>query len=184
MPEQMSSLEYGTLWRRYCAFAIDCAICAVLSAVYALALYSFTGVFFEVIHSAVLFYLGLYVIGFCYFVFLESSSLQGTFGKLFMGLKVTGRDGNGIGLKCAFVRCFAKLILPISICIGLFLLISPFFALGFSFPEYSVIFPFTLAFLYVGFAGLFMMVWTSEKQGLHDFISGTLVVKLEDSPQS
>jgi uncharacterized RDD family membrane protein YckC len=50
-----------------------------------------------------------------YFVFLESSLLKGTFGKVLFRLKVVDNKGNRISLFRAFVRYFVRIISIITV---------------------------------------------------------------------
>lgn len=77
-----------------------------------------------------------------YFVLMESSSKQGTLGKMAVGIIVTDTNGNRITWMRALGRYFAKILY------GIVLLI-----------------------------GYIMVAFTERKQGLHDMICSTLVVK-------
>ena len=80
------------------------------------------------------------VLAWVYFATMESSSKQGSLGKMALGIKVTDYNGEKISFGKASGRFFGKILSGIIIGIG---------------------------FLMVGF--------TSKKQGLHDFMAGTLV---------
>lgn len=77
-----------------------------------------------------------------YFVLMESSSKQGTLGKMALGLIVTDTQGRRISFGRALGRYFAKILS------GLILLI-----------------------------GYIMIAFTERKQGLHDMIASTYVLK-------
>lgn len=77
-----------------------------------------------------------------YFVIMESSSKQGTLGKIAVGIIVTDTDGNRISAARALGRYFAKILS------GIILLI-----------------------------GYIMVAFTERKQGLHDMICSTLVLR-------
>lgn len=77
-----------------------------------------------------------------YSTLMESSSNQGTLGKMAVGIKVTDADGDQISFGRATGRYFSKIISAI--------------------------------ILYIGFI---MVAFTGKKQGLHDIIAGTLVVR-------
>jgi uncharacterized RDD family membrane protein YckC len=77
-----------------------------------------------------------------YGAILESSPMQGTVGKMALGLKVTDLDGNRIGFGRASGRAFAKILSGCAL-----------------------------------FIGYIMAAFTPRKQGLHDMIAGTLVVR-------
>jgi uncharacterized RDD family membrane protein YckC len=80
--------------------------------------------------------------GWLYFAVMESSSKQGTLGKMVLKLKVTDLNGNRLGFGRATGRYFAKWINSFALYVG---------------------------WIIAGF--------TARKQGLHDFIAGTLVLK-------
>jgi uncharacterized RDD family membrane protein YckC len=77
-----------------------------------------------------------------YEAFMESSSYQGTLGKMIFGMKVTDLNGNRISFERATGRHFAKWLSAMILGIG---------------------------YIMVGF--------TDRKQGLHDLLAGTLVLR-------
>jgi uncharacterized RDD family membrane protein YckC len=82
------------------------------------------------------------LVAWLYFALLESSSSQATLGKMVLGLKVTGLDGDRITFLRATGRYVAKILSALILLIG-----------------------------------FLMVAFTEKKQGLHDLIAGTLVVK-------
>jgi uncharacterized RDD family membrane protein YckC len=82
------------------------------------------------------------IVSWLYYAFMESSSKQGTLGKMALGLKVTDLTGNRISFGRATGRYFGKILSQIILDIG-----------------------------------FLMIAFTEKKQGLHDIIAGTLVVK-------
>jgi uncharacterized RDD family membrane protein YckC len=78
-----------------------------------------------------------------YFSLMESSSSQGTVGKIVCGLRVTDTQGRRISFGRATGRYFAKILSALIL-----------------------------------FIGYLMVGWTRQKRGLHDFIAGTLVVRI------
>ncbi len=82
------------------------------------------------------------IIEWLYYALMESSSKQGTLGKMALGLKVTDLNGNRISFGRATGRYFGRI------------LSGMIFNIGF-----------------------LMIAFTAKKQGLHDIIAGTLVVK-------
>lgn len=99
-----------------------------------------------------------------------SSKYQGTPGKMFFGLKVTDLTGNRISFWRAFCRysfynLFSLLIFfifmevrtvslsPILYCVALMMMVS------------------------MPIIGYLMILFTERKQGLHDKIAGTIVIK-------
>lgn len=91
------------------------------------------------VSSALIF---IYAIAILYFSIMESSKLQGSVGKLAVGIKVTDLNGDRISFGKALLRSFGKII-------------SGFI-------------------LYIGYI---MAAFTEKKQGLHDMIASTLVLK-------
>lgn len=61
------------------------------------------------------------IIGITYFAGMESSSYQGTLGKMACGIKVTDMEGNRISLGKATGRYFSKFISAIILGIGFFM---------------------------------------------------------------
>jgi len=58
------------------------------------------------------------VVGWLYFATMESSSKQGTLGKMALGIKVTDLSGNAISFGKATVRHFSKIISTIILLVG------------------------------------------------------------------
>ncbi|KJS65552.1 MAG: hypothetical protein JL50_17585 [Peptococcaceae bacterium BICA1-7] len=56
-----------------------------------------------------------------YFAKMESSSTQGTLGKMFFGIVVTDLNGQRISFKTASIRFFSKLISAVILLIGFFM---------------------------------------------------------------
>ena len=82
------------------------------------------------------------LIDWLYHAIMESSSCQGTLGKMAIGAKVVNASGNRISFAQATGRHFGKIISALFFCIG------------------------------------YMMVgWDERKQGLHDKMAGTFVVR-------
>jgi len=79
---------------------------------------------------------------FLYFILMESSSKQGTLGKMAVGIKVTDMKGVRISVGRSAGRFFVKVFSGM------------FFGIGY-----------------------LMVIFTAKKQGLHDIIAETLVIK-------
>lgn len=82
------------------------------------------------------------LVSWLYYAIMESSSKQGTLGKMATGLKVTDLNGNRISFGRASGRYFGRILSGIILDIG-----------------------------------FLMIAFTQKKQGLHDMIAETLVVK-------
>jgi uncharacterized RDD family membrane protein YckC len=63
------------------------------------------------------------IIAWLYFSLLESSSQQGTIGKIFLRIKVTDLKGNRIGFFKATIRHFMKIVSAIVLGIGFLMVI-------------------------------------------------------------
>lgn len=63
------------------------------------------------------------IVGVVYFAGMESSSRQGTLGKIAFNLKVIDKSGNPISFMNAMGRYFAKIISALLLCIG-FLMVA------------------------------------------------------------
>jgi uncharacterized RDD family membrane protein YckC len=132
-PSHSATLEYAPVWRRFVAAVIDVAtvITVVLPGVLA---------FFWLVEivtgwvgmepddsrflagmAAVLLFL---IADWLYNAFMNSSQRRATFGKYFLGLKVTGLSGEEIGFGQASGRYFAKYISTFPLLAGFF--ITPF----------------------------------------------------------
>ncbi len=82
------------------------------------------------------------VVTWLYYAMMESSSYQGTLGKLALSMKVTDANGEKVSFAQATGRFFGKFL-------------SSFI-------------------LYIGYI---MIAFTEKKQGLHDILAGTLVLR-------
>lgn len=58
------------------------------------------------------------ILGWLYFAIMESSSKQGTLGKMAFGIKVTDLSGNAISFGRATVRHFGKILSTIILLVG------------------------------------------------------------------
>lgn len=115
-------------WKRLCAYLIDCFL---LSTVYSIFYLSLTGistiplVIDENTGTSVFFgmqmfiFVVIYILNACYYVFLQSSKLQGTIGKRLLGIKVVDESGGRISIGSSLLRFIAYSIL------------SPIFYIGF-----------------------------------------------------
>jgi len=58
------------------------------------------------------------ILGWVYFAIMESSSTQGTLGKMALGIKVTDLEGSRVGFGKATGRHFGKIISALILLIG------------------------------------------------------------------
>lgn len=96
-------MRYGGFWRRFAAFALDCAAIALLASGpdflfrYVTFTWNLTGV------AAV-------VLAWLYFAFFESSPWRATPGKKLLGLRVSDQNGRRVSFWRATVRFFSKFL--------------------------------------------------------------------------
>jgi len=105
---QVFEPEYAGFWLRFVAIIIDGFTLGLLTGV--LAFISFISN--DIMISAIIAIISA-LFGWLYFAILESSSKQGTLGKMALGLKVTDLDGNPISFGRASGRHFSKIITAI-----------------------------------------------------------------------
>ena len=122
--------EYAGFWRRFAAVFIDGLILGIAQMlVFSVFGLSFINtdpeMFAEGIptsfYTAYLITLGMQI---AYFVYLESSEKQATFGKQAMGIVVTDMNGERITMLNAVGRYFAKI--PSALIMGIGYLMQPF----------------------------------------------------------
>jgi uncharacterized RDD family membrane protein YckC len=141
---------YMGFWIRLAAYAIDAVIVSAVSLVLIpLALGIGFGIgsstgdgYTGLLVGYAFIYLLAFVGGWLYYAVMESSSKQGTLGKMAVGIKVTDAKGNRLSFWRATGRFFAKILSGLALGIG-----------------------------------YLMIAFTEKKQGLHDRIAGTFVVK-------
>ncbi|MBB3228014.1 putative RDD family membrane protein YckC [Luteibacter sp. Sphag1AF] len=155
--------EYAGFWLRFAAWFIDCLILLVpfalilLSFGWPTALNEFTVNFRTNQTVAMTNYMmamqsPAVVCALCaylYYVGFEASRLQATPGKLAVGLRVTDLYGERISIQRSFARNAVRLI---------------------SIPNIGVLNLLQLV-------SYLMTGWTARKQGLHDMLAGTLVLR-------
>ncbi len=112
-------ISYAGFWKRVAATLVDTIIIAV--GFFAVAF--LFGIMFgiEIFDSHVFkrwFLMLCFITGWLYFALMESSSHQGTLGKMFLGIKVTDLNENRIGFGKATGRYFGKYISSFILCIG------------------------------------------------------------------
>ncbi len=143
--------NYGGFWVRVVAYLIDAILLfivqLILGALLGVSVFASAGLGGEAADTAagtagLLYNLLSFAIGIAYFVYMESSAHQATFGKKALGLVVTDEAGQRISVLRAVGRYFAKFLSAIILLIG-----------------------------------FIMVAFTDRKQGLHDMICSTLVLK-------
>jgi len=136
----MQSKEYTGLGKRFIAFFLDYFIVVIFGGLIFLASKYFL---MPSLNNDSYTYFA-WATAFFYFVLLESSFLQGTFGKVLYKMKVVNADGGRLSILNAIGRFFAKFLSALILGIG-----------------------------------FFMIAFTKNKQGLHDKLAKTYVVKIE-----
>lgn len=135
----MSTTDYAGFWLRFVAFVIDAIVLSVFYLLVILPLYTFLGPAhpnmeevppdpsgiveqtgrIQYIQSMVDFsQLILFVVAFFYYVYMESSRYQATFGKLALELKVTDENGYPLNFIKALIRNASKIISTLTFFIG------------------------------------------------------------------
>jgi uncharacterized RDD family membrane protein YckC len=99
-------LKYAGFWIRFAAMFIDAVI---LSICYSIVAYLFMGGFSDP-EPPLLPMILVVVAGIGYFTVMESSSRQGTVGKMAVGIKVGNAKGEQISFANALGRYFSKII--------------------------------------------------------------------------
>ena len=112
-------MSYAGFWKRFAALILDSIILIIptfiIGFIFGIAL-SATNLGEEGIAGlANVFSLFL---GWLYNSIMDSSSQQGTLGKMALGIKVTDLNGNRIGFGKATGRYFGKILSAITLCIG------------------------------------------------------------------
>ena len=158
--------EYASLWLRLIAATIDIILILVLFKFIKFFLLP-DGFFWEIL-------IGPYYIWF-YFAFFQSSNLQATLGMKMLRLKIVDENQEKIGFWRASVCLFS---------FGIFIIPTLFLLSHRQVQKLIEELPFfddtTLYLLIVSFVtvmGVLIIHYTKRKQGLHNFISRTLVIK-------
>ena len=130
--------RYAGFWKRLVAYIIDSIIISVASgillipflAVVGLGIFSMhdsnlsydtdtaVGLIIAMIAGYLVLVAGIAIAGWIYFALMESSSPQGTLGKMALGVKVTDMAGNRISFGRATGRYFAKMISSLTLGVG------------------------------------------------------------------
>ena len=112
-------MSYAGFWKRFAALILDTIILIIptfiIGLIFGIAL-SATNVGEEGIEGLANVF-GLFL-GWLYNSIMDSSSQQGTLGKMALGIKVTDLNGNRIGFGKATGRYFGKILSAITLCIG------------------------------------------------------------------
>lgn len=123
---QHSEIEYGGFWRRLTAFLIDYTLIMTLMMILVMGLVAFlrmpNQVNEQLIQLSGWINLTTVVLFWLYFALWESSPKQATIGKMLMGLKVYGNEGDRISFARATGRHFAKILAILPVFLGLLMI--------------------------------------------------------------
>ena len=160
------TLEYAGFLKRVTAFAADYLIVGVASLLLRIGISHF----FEDIPALPLHIALLFIGGWAYWSFQESSRIQATFGKQLVNVIVTDLDGDRLSFTRASIRYLTKVI-------GLYCLTFGLTPVGLT-PLGGVITELIATILGVGFCiGFLLVIFTPRKQALHDMFAMAVVVK-------
>ncbi len=111
----MTELAYADFWRRGAAHLLDGLCMLGLGIGLAIVILITPGTSQSVMdfaQSGISTLVGL-LISWAYYTFMESSTAQGTLGKMLMGLKVTDLEGNRISFAHANGRFFSQMVMNV-----------------------------------------------------------------------
>jgi len=130
-------MNYGGFWLRFVALIIDSIIIGILQWIIILPILGFMGfTMFSagnvdtsdpesaaglagvILAGVGMIWIVTFVLSVLYYSFMESSSYQGSVGKIALGLIVTDMNGNKLDFSKAFVRNLCKIISNLSFLIG------------------------------------------------------------------
>ncbi len=162
-PADVQSVRYSGFWRRLCAFFLDGLVVTLINAAIIVILVMIEPSYDSLVVSPVAIISYSFVVVFLLFIYeiiFLSSSRMATPGKQLLGIKVTDMDGNRISFSCAVLRSIIKFglifvgrIPPVIGCLSWLNLLNPF-----------------------------LIVFSEKKQAIHDYIAGTVVVRMQNSP--
>jgi len=152
--------NYASLWVRLIAAIIDIIFLFIIS--------KFLGQLTLVVTPFIIW---------LYFGFFQSSKLQATLGMKMLKLKIVDENHEKIGFWRASVSLFSSSIFSVPLLLMIYVLIlentpKAINLMGFSSPGLELIIVSILTFF-----GIFIILLTKRNQGLHNFISRTLVIK-------
>lgn len=108
-------LQYAGFWIRVGAYLIDAIILWLAN--FAIAMV-FLGGGYSAMAASIPLQIGMGLVGIVYFIAMESSSRQGTVGKMAVGIKVGDAKGQRISVVNALGRYFAKILSALILLIG------------------------------------------------------------------
>ncbi len=157
-------MEYSGIRRRFCSYLIDAFICTIML-VCALIVCMKIGIkITEEISLGTMLFL---IIAAIYFISLESSKLQATFGKLICRTYVVDKNNKRLSLPTAISRflSFSIIILPYYL--------PQYFELGGDVIRKGSAISWIIALLFA-----LLMIFGQNKSNVIDLLSGTKVLKI------
>lgn len=122
----MSNSKYAGFWIRFVAYVIDGFLLGTVSSFLVLPLLGLVGINIPMLESGntedwlgiiaiiaslgTAIYLTTFILGWLYFALLESGSRQASIGKMAVGVKVVGINGERISFGRASLRYFGKYV--------------------------------------------------------------------------
>ncbi|QSJ17517.1 RDD family protein [Nostoc sp. UHCC 0702] len=164
-------VKYASFFKRFIASSIDGIILIIFNAI-ALGREPNEVATFQ---AGMYYILGI-IINWLYFALLESSSIQGTFGKKILGIAVTDTHGNKISFGRATARYFGKVIWLVIFLAALLLGGIGQSTGGESSPYWVVAGLLMIIAFLILTIGYLMALFTAEKQALHDIIARCWVI--------
>lgn len=167
---------YAGFWRRVIAFIIDQALTIPFLFVgmylaFGFGLEQFTGLLAGrvILNPAILMWYAGASAGIIlyYHMAFESSSWQATPGKLLLGIKVTDSSGVQIGMIRAVFRAWPLWLSGVAIIIAVLIDFHPRASSN----------PLVLIVMLLSLVACVVVAFTQTKQGLHDMMAGTLIVR-------
>lgn len=157
----IDELLLGDIWRRCAAYTLDIFLVNLFLFLILISRTLILGPLAD-IYGIAFAHLAL----FAYFVYFESSQAQATPGKKWMNLAVVDLEGRKISFLRAFFRYFAR-GMP-----GLVLVVVDVAANG-----VGIINEHFGWYFFMPFVTYFPILFTEQGQGVHDVLTGTVVVK-------
>ena len=163
-----ANTAYGGFWVRVGANVIDgVVLLIVLSILVGMLRIAFPDASSEVEYSA---FSGSLLIKVVYAAFLHASSWQATIGKKALGMKVVDYSGERISFGRGVGREIVLFLPMLILAIGA--------VMGIDAPASHIVTFIVLFVVFLPVIGVMMVGWTKRKQGLHDRIVETLVVRV------
>jgi len=116
--QKEQTMQYAGFWKRTLASIIDSVITSTGSILILLLLILLCNSEKQYSIALTIWYILAVVIVWLYYTLMESSSYQGTVGKMFLGIKVTDLNGNRIGFGRATGRHFGKFVSGLILSVG------------------------------------------------------------------